>query len=261
MWCRGFVAEVAGLADRGLRQGRTASRALGYRQVLEFLDGMITEDREPELRPYGPRAGSPAARTTLVPPRPADHVASARPTGPERRRSGVAGGVAGRGRMTGVRGVVVCQGTWHRERLRSPRRPGEHASRAGPDQVARICDRRAGIGGNGLLRAVLAKHIEGWDGDGQLWFMDYSNADGSIAEMCGDGVRVFVRYLVEEGLAYGPVVSVATRAGVREAEMLPDGRIRVAMGPVVVYRIRCRSLRRTGRPIPRGPLTSAIRTP
>ena len=102
------------------------------------------------------------------------------------------------------------------------------------EQVVRICDRRAGIGGDGLLRAVLAKHVDGWDGDGDLWFMDYRNADGSIAEMCGNGVRVFVRYLVDEGLAYGPVVPVATRAGVREAELLPDGRIRVAMGPVVV---------------------------
>ena len=48
--------------------------------------------------------------------------------------------------------------------------------------------------------------------------MDYRNADGSIAEMCGNGVRVFVRYLVDEGLAYGPAVSVATRAGLREAQ-------------------------------------------
>ena len=71
--------------------------------------------------------------------------------------------------------------------------------------MVRICDRRAGIGGDGLLRAVLAKHVDGWDGDGDLWFMDYRNADGSIAEMCGNGIRVFVRYLVDEGLAYGPM--------------------------------------------------------
>jgi diaminopimelate epimerase len=102
------------------------------------------------------------------------------------------------------------------------------------NQVARICDRRAGLGGDGLLRAVLAKHIEGWDGDGDLWFMDYRNADGSIAEMCGNGIRVFARYLVEEGLAYGPGLRFATRAGLREVELLADGRIRVAMGPVVV---------------------------
>jgi tRNA dimethylallyltransferase len=39
MWQAGFVAEVQGLADRGLRSGRTASRALGYAQVLRFLAG------------------------------------------------------------------------------------------------------------------------------------------------------------------------------------------------------------------------------
>ena len=66
-----------------------------------------------------------------------------------------------------------------------------------------LCDRRAGIGGDGLLRAVLAKHIDGWAGDGSLWFMDYRNADGSIAEMCGNGARVFARFLADEGLVSG----------------------------------------------------------
>ena len=102
------------------------------------------------------------------------------------------------------------------------------------EQVRRICDRRAGIGADGVLRAVLAKHIPGWDGDREVWFMDYRNADGSIAEMCGNGIRVFARYLIDEGLAYGPVLPIATRAGLREAELLPDARVRVAMGPVVV---------------------------
>ena len=97
-----------------------------------------------------------------------------------------------------------------------------------------ICDRHTGIGADGVLRAVLAKHIDGWTGDGSLWFMDYRNADGSIAEMCGNGIRVFVRFLLEESLASGPVVQVATRAGVKEATVLPDGQIRVAMGPVSV---------------------------
>ena len=97
-----------------------------------------------------------------------------------------------------------------------------------------MCDRHTGIGADGVLRAVLAKHIDGWTGDGSLWFMDYRNADGSIAEMCGNGIRVFVRFLIEESLASGPVVQVATRAGVKEATVLPDGQIRVAMGPVSV---------------------------
>lgn len=103
-----------------------------------------------------------------------------------------------------------------------------------PAEVRAVCDRRAGIGGDGLLRAVKAGRIEEWDGDPDLWFMDYRNADGSVAEMCGNGVRVFVRFLIENGLVDGPVVPVATRAGLRVARLLPDHRIRVAMGAVAV---------------------------
>ena len=104
----------------------------------------------------------------------------------------------------------------------------------GPAEVRYLCDRRAGIGGDGLLRAVLAKHIDGWPGDGSLWFMDYRNADGSVAEMCGNGARVFARFLADQGLASGPVVPLATRSGLRETTLLPDGQVRVAMGPVTV---------------------------
>jgi diaminopimelate epimerase len=104
----------------------------------------------------------------------------------------------------------------------------------GPAEVRYLCDRHAGIGGDGLLRAVLAKHIDGWQGDGSLWFMDHWNADGSVAEMCGNGARVFTRFLADHGLASGPVVPIATRSGLRETTLLPDGRIRVAMGPVAV---------------------------
>jgi diaminopimelate epimerase len=104
----------------------------------------------------------------------------------------------------------------------------------GPAEVRYLCDRRAGIGGDGLLRAVLAKHIDDWDGDGSLWFMDYRNADGSVAEMCGNGARVFARFLADQGLANGPRVPIATRSGLRETTLLPDGRVRVTMGPVTV---------------------------
>ena len=65
------------------------------------------------------------------------------------------------------------------------------------DQVRWICDRRAGIGADGILRAVAGRHIPEWSGDPDVWFMDYRNADGSVAEMCGTGVRVFVRHLVD----------------------------------------------------------------
>jgi len=104
----------------------------------------------------------------------------------------------------------------------------------GPAEVRFICDRRAGIGADGLLRAVLAKHVDSWDGDGGLWFMDYRNADGSIAEMCGNGIRVFVRFLLEQDLVSGPTVDIATRRGRRAATVLPDGRIRVSMGPAAM---------------------------
>jgi diaminopimelate epimerase len=103
-----------------------------------------------------------------------------------------------------------------------------------PAEVRFICNRRAGVGADGLLRAVLAKHADGWEGDGALWFMDYRNADGSIAEMCGNGIRVFVRYLLDQDLVSGPVVEIATRDGVKVVTALPDGRIRVTMGRAAV---------------------------
>lgn len=100
------------------------------------------------------------------------------------------------------------------------------------EDIRFLCDRRAGIGADGVLRAVLARHTPGWTGPGDAWFMDYRNADGSLAQMCGNGVRVFVRYLLDAGLASGPEVAVATRDGVKQASVLPGGHIRVAMGAV-----------------------------
>jgi diaminopimelate epimerase len=88
------------------------------------------------------------------------------------------------------------------------------------DQVAVLCDRRFGIGGDGILRVVRAAAIdEGAEAaaSGAEWFMDYRNADGSKAEMCGNGVRVFVRYLVDVGWADvdAAPLAVGTRAGVK----------------------------------------------
>nr|WSX76415.1 diaminopimelate epimerase [Streptomyces sp. NBC_00899] len=92
-------------------------------------------------------------------------------------------------------------------------------------QVARLCDRRAGIGGDGLLRVVRsAAHPEAAAlADRAEWFMDYRNSDGSIAEMCGNGVRVFARYLQQAGLAEAGDLAVATRAGVRQVHIAKDG--------------------------------------
>lgn len=100
-----------------------------------------------------------------------------------------------------------------------------------PKQVQVLCDRRGGIGGDGLLRVVRARHIPDWRGDPQLWFMDYRNADGSTAEMCGNGLRLFVHFLITQSLATGPLVQVATRAGLRTGELIGDGQVRVCMGP------------------------------
>lgn len=86
------------------------------------------------------------------------------------------------------------------------------------DQVAILCDRRFGIGADGILRVVRSAAIaEGATTPGAEWFMDYRNADGSRAEMCGNGIRVFARYLVEVGWAdldAGPL-AIGTRAGVK----------------------------------------------
>jgi diaminopimelate epimerase len=66
------------------------------------------------------------------------------------------------------------------------------------------------------------------------WFMDYRNADGSVAEMCGNGIRVFVRYLLETGLAAGDELVIATRGGPRRVLVRPDGGISVDMGAATI---------------------------
>lgn len=97
-----------------------------------------------------------------------------------------------------------------------------------PELVRALCDRHFGVGGDGVLRVVRTRTGE------PGWFMDYRNADGSVAEMCGNGVRVFARYLIEEGLAQGPEVAVGTRAGTRTIRVEPDGQFTVDMGGAVV---------------------------
>jgi diaminopimelate epimerase len=99
--------------------------------------------------------------------------------------------------------------------------------------VDRLCDRRGGLGADGVLRAVRVS-------DGPAgWFMDYRNADGSVAEMCGNGIRVFGRYLLDHGLVSGPEFAVATRAGVKllradDGQAVAPGDITVDMGPPLV---------------------------
>ncbi|WP_460037298.1 diaminopimelate epimerase [Streptomyces cavourensis] len=98
--------------------------------------------------------------------------------------------------------------------------------------VARICDRRAGIGADGVLHVVRsAAHPEARDMAAEAeWFMDYRNADGSVAEMCGNGVRVFAHYLQREGLVEQGGLAVATRGGIKQVHIAKDGDITVSMG-------------------------------
>ncbi|MFD5269362.1 diaminopimelate epimerase [Streptomyces sp. NPDC058335] len=108
----------------------------------------------------------------------------------------------------------------------------ENAIDLSPAAVAALCDRRAGIGGDGLLHVVRsAAHPEAKAMAAEAeWFMDYRNGDGSIAEMCGNGVRVFARYLRHAGLVAEGDLAIATRAGVKSVHLAKDGDITVGMG-------------------------------
>jgi diaminopimelate epimerase len=118
-----------------------------------------------------------------------------------------------------------------------------------PGLAARLCDRRAGIGADGVLRAVRTGALAGGGetaaapngsgpgspaGPAPEWFMDYRNSDGSTAEMCGNGLRVFARYLAGRGLAAGPAFTVATRSGFRRVRLEEEGNVTAEMGPVAV---------------------------
>ncbi len=95
-----------------------------------------------------------------------------------------------------------------------------------PDLVRLLCDRRAGIGADGVLRVVRGD-VDGGAG----WFMDHRNADGSISQMCGNGIRVFARYLAAAELVdQGKPLAVDTRDGVKNLLFCDDGEISVDMG-------------------------------
>ncbi|MFI9582823.1 diaminopimelate epimerase [Streptomyces sp. NPDC052236] len=102
--------------------------------------------------------------------------------------------------------------------------------------VAKLCDRRAGIGGDGLLHVVRSMaHPEARAMAAEAeWFMDYRNADGSIAEMCGNGIRVFARYLERAGHTEAGDLAVATRGGVKKVHLTKDGEVTVSMGPALL---------------------------
>ncbi len=111
--------------------------------------------------------------------------------------------------------------------------------------VRRLCDRRAGLGGDGVLRLVRSAHVPdavdvlGPDLAACEWFMDHRNADGSYAEMCGNGIRLFLHALIAEGLldraACTDGVLVGTRGGPRRVGATADGAYWVDMGPAAEF--------------------------
>mgnify|MGYP000891177228 FL=1 len=92
-----------------------------------------------------------------------------------------------------------------------------------PSQIDAICNRSSGIGADGFIRITKP--------DGK-WFMDYSNSDGSIAEMCGNGIRVMARYLVARGHLPEGIFAINTRAGIKHLRVPNKGDISVNMGQV-----------------------------
>jgi diaminopimelate epimerase len=93
-----------------------------------------------------------------------------------------------------------------------------------PERVRWICDRRFGVGGDGVILALPP------EGDGELR-MRIFNADGSEAEMCGNGIRCLARFLADsDGDQPGRTWQVETMAGRMVPELLADGTVRVDMG-------------------------------
>ena len=100
-----------------------------------------------------------------------------------------------------------------------------------PTQIAAVCDRRFGVGADGVIRAVRSANLDAGaaalaEDPHATWFMDYWNADGTVSEMCGNGIRVFTKYLLDQGLAElhaGSSISIGTRAGVRAVTRTATG--------------------------------------
>jgi len=91
------------------------------------------------------------------------------------------------------------------------------------DQVRAICNRKTGIGSDGFIR--IGK-------ENSKWFMDYRNNDGSIAEMCGNGIRVMAKYLIERGHQKAGIFPIDTRDGVKFLSAPDAGDITVNMGQI-----------------------------
>jgi diaminopimelate epimerase len=95
------------------------------------------------------------------------------------------------------------------------------------DLSRKMCDRRRGIGADGILLAERA----GDDFRMRMW-----NPDGTESEMCGNGIRCFAKYLVDEGLSPSRKMKVETGAGTLEPVVQEDGLVRVDMGSAKMAR-------------------------
>ena len=108
-----------------------------------------------------------------------------------------------------------------------------------PALVAALCHRRRGVGADGVLRVIRCSAYadpaaQASSGEAE-WFMDYRNADGSTAQMCGNGLRVFALHLAQVGLVDpGEPVRIGTRAGAKTVRCQDGDRIVVDMGRPVV---------------------------
>ena len=100
--------------------------------------------------------------------------------------------------------------------------------------VAALCDRRFGVGADGAIRVTRAS-----DGD---FFMDYWNADGTVAEMCGNGIRCLGKLVYERGHTSKTELDIGTRAGRKHISLGVDGgvvrSVTVGMGPPAFVRSR-----------------------
>lgn len=109
-----------------------------------------------------------------------------------------------------------------------------------PAQITALCSRHGGIGADGLIRVTQTSYVQeplSEDVKAVKWFMDYRNADGSFAQLCGNGVRVFVHFLRIKGyedISEGDIVSVGTRDGVRKVRYNQGNSYTVTMGRVAL---------------------------
>src|SRR5436190_1085140 len=110
----------------------------------------------------------------------------------------------------------------------------EDRLRLDPEVIALLCDRRFGVGADGLIRVV--RGDGGMDGlSGADFFMDYYNANGEVAEMCGNGIRCLAKLVYDNGFTTATELAVATRAGLKHLVLEVRGgtveRVTVDMGP------------------------------